>query len=62
MLAVARTLGWSLGSALVACIFEIGGEKPTMTCLLVGAGFAFFGALVSSARLAGRGAVIGPSR
>jgi len=62
MLAVARTLGWSLGSALVACIFELESEKPTMTCLLVGAGFAFFGALVSSARLAGRGAVIGPSR
>ena len=48
MVAVARTVGWSLGSALVALIFGLDGGA--ITCLLVGAGFAAVGAVVSLAR------------
>lgn len=49
MVAVARTVGWSLGSALVALIFGLKGGA--ITCLLAGAGFAGVGAVVSVARV-----------
>lgn len=52
MVAIARTFGWCLGSALVAVIFALSRANPTTTCLLVAAGFAIVGAVVSSARLA----------
>lgn len=51
MVAVARTLGWSLGSALVALIFGLWGSKSTVVCLEAAAGFAAAGTLASSARL-----------
>ena len=53
MVAVARTFGWSLGSALVALIFGIWGSHGTIVCLEAGAGFAAAGALVSSVTLNG---------
>jgi DHA2 family multidrug resistance protein-like MFS transporter len=51
VVAVARTLGWSLGSALVALIFGLCGTRGTVVCLQAGAGFAALGAIASSARL-----------
>jgi MFS transporter, DHA2 family, multidrug resistance protein len=55
MMSVARTVGWSLGSALVALIFGIGSAGATAVCLEVAAGFAAFAAVISSSRsLAGR--------
>jgi DHA2 family multidrug resistance protein-like MFS transporter len=51
MVAVARTVGWSLGAALVALIFGARGGVGAITCLQVGAGFAGGGAVVSLARL-----------
>lgn len=54
MVAVARTVGWSLGSALVALIFGLGGASGARTCLWVGAGLAAVGAVVSLLRGAGR--------
>lgn len=53
MVAVARTVGWSIGAALVALIFELRGSSAAVTCLLAGAGFAAVGAVVSVSR--GRG-------
>ena len=50
MVAVARTVGWSLGSALVALIFELQGGSGAVTCLWVAAGFAAVGAVVSVSR------------
>jgi DHA2 family multidrug resistance protein-like MFS transporter len=50
MLAVARTVGWSLGSALVALIFGISGSSGAVTCLMTGAGFAAAGAVISVSR------------
>lgn len=50
MLAVARTVGWSLGSALVALTFALRGGSGAVTCLLVGAGFAATGAVLSVSR------------
>jgi DHA2 family multidrug resistance protein-like MFS transporter len=50
MMAVARTIGWSLGSALVALIFAMATARPTVLCLEVAAGFAALAALISSAR------------
>jgi DHA2 family multidrug resistance protein-like MFS transporter len=50
MVAVARTVGWSLGSALVALIFQLRGGAGALTCLEVGAGFAAVGAVVSVSR------------
>jgi DHA2 family multidrug resistance protein-like MFS transporter len=50
MVGMARTIGWSLGSALVALIFELAGSHGTVVCLAVGAAFAAVGAMVSSAR------------
>ena len=54
MVAVARTTGWSLGSALVALIFGVGGGGAAVACLWLGAGFAATGAVVSVSRT-GRG-------
>jgi hypothetical protein len=50
MMAVARTIGWSLASALVVVIFAIARAAPTILCLQVAAGFSAFTALISSAR------------
>jgi MFS transporter, DHA2 family, multidrug resistance protein len=50
MVAVARTMGWSLGSALVALIFGIGGAHAAAVCLEVAAGFAGVGAVISVSR------------
>ena len=60
MVAVARTVGWSLGSALVALIFGVLGSAGAITCLWVGAGFASVGAMVSVSRR-GRRPVTAPS-
>jgi DHA2 family multidrug resistance protein-like MFS transporter len=51
MVAVARTVGWSLGSALVALIFGMRGGFGAVTCLQVGAGFAAAGAGISVSRM-----------
>jgi DHA2 family multidrug resistance protein-like MFS transporter len=59
MLAVARTVGWSLGSALVALIFGLRGSAGTVTCLEVGAGFAAVGAVISVSRMRARPRAIG---
>ncbi len=50
MVAVARTLGWSVGSALVALIFGVQGAAGAVSCLEVGAAFAAVGAVVSVSR------------
>jgi DHA2 family multidrug resistance protein-like MFS transporter len=54
MVAVARTIGWSLGAALVALIFDTRGDLGATRCLQVGAGFAAFGCLISLARTRAR--------
>ncbi|MGI4955163.1 MAG: MFS transporter, partial [Janthinobacterium lividum] len=54
MVAVARTVGWSLGSALVALIFGVQGGFGAVTCLEVGAGFAAVGAVISVSRTGAR--------
>jgi MFS transporter, DHA2 family, multidrug resistance protein len=53
LVAMARTIGWSLGSALVALIFAARGASGTVLCLAVGAGFAAVGAALSVARIGG---------
>ncbi len=50
MLALARISGWCLGSALVAVVFALMKDGPTIACLELACGFATFGALVSVAR------------
>ena len=50
MMAVARTIGWSLGSALVALIFALWQQGATTMCLEVAAAFAAFAAVISSSR------------
>jgi DHA2 family multidrug resistance protein-like MFS transporter len=50
MNASARYVGWSLGSALVALIFGLGGDHGAAFCLVAGMGFALMGAAISSAR------------
>ena len=50
MVAVARTVGWSLGSALVALIFGLLGAHGAVACLEAGAAFAAVGAVVSVSR------------
>jgi DHA2 family multidrug resistance protein-like MFS transporter len=50
MNAVARYLGWSLGSAVVALIFGLAGPAATIRCLETGAVFAGAGAFFSGAR------------
>ncbi|MGI4953136.1 MAG: MFS transporter [Janthinobacterium lividum] len=54
MVAVARTVGWSLGSAIVALIFGLRGGAGAGTCLYVAAGFAALGAVVSVSRTGAR--------
>ena len=60
MVAVARTIGWSLGSALVALIFGVSGGAGALTCLHVGAGFAAVGAVISVSRSGARRAPMLP--
>jgi DHA2 family multidrug resistance protein-like MFS transporter len=50
MLAVARTLGWCLGSALVTLIFAMAPTDATIHCLEVACGFALVGAVTSVSR------------
>jgi DHA2 family multidrug resistance protein-like MFS transporter len=50
ILAVARTLGWCIGSALVTLIFAVSPTGATMQCLVVACGFATVGAVVSVSR------------
>ncbi len=54
MVAVARTVGWSLGSAIVALIFGLRGDLAAGECLYVAAGFAAAGAVVSVSRTGAR--------
>ncbi len=51
MIGVARTVGWSFGSALVAVLFALRGADATENCLEAGAVMAALGACVSLARL-----------
>ena len=50
MLAVARTLGWCVGSALVTLIFSLSQANATVLCLQVACGFALVGAIASASR------------
>ncbi|SJZ31788.1 MFS transporter, DHA2 family, multidrug resistance protein [Enhydrobacter aerosaccus] len=54
MLAVARTLGWCIGSALVTVIFSLSAQGATILCLEIACGFAIVGAIVSVARFSAR--------
>ncbi len=54
MMAVARTIGWSLGSALVALIFSLWQVRATIVCLEVAAAFAAFAAVISGSRFFSR--------
>ena len=54
MVAVARTVGWSVGSAIVALIFGLSGAQGATTCLYVATGFAALGAVVSVSRTGAR--------
>ncbi len=48
---------WCLGSALVAVVFVLVSERPTIACLKLACGFGAFGAVVSVSRFrAGVGA------
>jgi DHA2 family multidrug resistance protein-like MFS transporter len=58
MVAVARTVGWSLGSAIVALIFGLRGSQGAGTCLYVAAGFAALGAVVSVSRSGARPMIV----
>ncbi|MBW6424893.1 MFS transporter [Rhizobium sp. XQZ8] len=49
--AVARTIGWSLGSAIVALIFLARGVDAAQLSIGTGAGFAVFGAVICLTRL-----------
>ena len=50
MLALARISGWCLGSALVAVVFALVHDRPTVACLELACAFAVFGAVVSVSR------------
>ncbi|WP_026019840.1 MFS transporter [Komagataeibacter europaeus] len=51
MLAVARTIGWALGSALVALVFGVSHESGgAVHCLELATGFALLGAVLSVSR------------
>jgi DHA2 family multidrug resistance protein-like MFS transporter len=50
MLAVARTLGWCVGSALVTLIFSLSHGNATVLCLQVACGFALAGSIASVSR------------
>ena len=52
MTGVARTMGWSFGSAIVAVLFAWRGPAAAPDCLLAGAGLAALGAVVSATRAA----------
>jgi DHA2 family multidrug resistance protein-like MFS transporter len=54
MLAVARTLGWCLGSALVTLIFSLAHDSATLRCLELAACFAALGAVFSVSRFSAR--------
>ena len=54
MLAVARTLGWCFGSALVTLIFSLAHDNATIRCLDFAAGFAALGAVFSVSRFSAR--------
>jgi len=54
MLAVARVLGWCLGSALVAFIYAIRMPHSAIVSLTAAAAFAALGAVASAARLFAR--------
>lgn len=55
MLAFARLLGWSFGSALVALLFAAQGGAASITCLIAAAAVAGVGAVISASRgLVGR--------
>ncbi len=54
MLAVARVVGWCLGSALVAFVFAVEGARAAWESLVVAGGFAAVGALASAARIVAR--------
>jgi DHA2 family multidrug resistance protein-like MFS transporter len=54
MVAVARTIGWSLGSAVVALIFGLQGARGAAVCLDVAVGFAVVGAVISVSRTGSR--------
>lgn len=55
MMAVARTLGWALGSALVALVFGLSqGSSGAVHCLELATGFALLGAALSVSRRAVR--------
>ncbi len=58
MVAVARTVGWSLGSALVALVFGLWPGSGAVVCLDVGAGFAAVGAMVSVSRMGAQPVVL----
>jgi DHA2 family multidrug resistance protein-like MFS transporter len=62
MLALARIFGWCLGSALVAVVFALVHEGPTIVCLRIACGFAVFGALVGVARFKSRPKANAPFR
>jgi DHA2 family multidrug resistance protein-like MFS transporter len=51
MVAVARTVGWSLGSAIVALVFVARGADAASTSIAIGAGFAACGVMISLTRL-----------
>ena len=50
MLAVARLLGWSFGSALVALLFAAGGAAATTACLTTAAAVSGLGFVISASR------------
>jgi DHA2 family multidrug resistance protein-like MFS transporter len=59
MLALARTFGWCLGSALVAVVFAVVQDGATIVCLKIACGFAVFGALAGVWRFRARPARAG---
>ncbi len=54
MVAVARTAGWCLGTALVAFIFGLRGGQGAGACLYVATAFAVAGAVISASRSGAR--------
>jgi DHA2 family multidrug resistance protein-like MFS transporter len=54
IMAVARTLGWCLGSALVTLIFAVSQTDATIRCLETACGFAVVGAIASVSRFSVR--------
>jgi DHA2 family multidrug resistance protein-like MFS transporter len=54
MLAVARTLGWCIGSAMVSLIFSLSRTDATIHCLELGSAFAAAGAIASVSRFSTR--------